>query len=65
MSWVKYANGWWAHRPLWKVAVNCILRTAQLGRKRRWLVVTHCDMVNGYPVVLGYGFRKVEMRDAP
>lgn len=67
MNWVKHEHGY-LHRPWWKVVINTALRMAQSGRKHRWLVVTKVDfesLLRGSPVVTGYGFAKVEFKDAP
>ena len=67
MIWIKHKNGW-THSPAWKVAINTVLRALQCGRRYRWLIVTKADfdsILAGKPVVTGYGFSKVEFKDAP
>lgn len=58
----------WTHSPWWKVVINTFLRSMQRRRKYRWLIVTKINtesFIHGRPIVTGYGFRKVEMRNAP
>lgn len=66
-NFVKHSDGW-VHRPWWKVAINTVLRMLQPGMRHRWLIVTEVDfdsLVAGKPIVTGYSFSRVEMRDAP
>jgi hypothetical protein len=65
-NWV-FLEGGWHHRPLWKVAINSVLRLIQKGSRHQWLVVTRVAIADrsAQPDAIGYGFCKVEMRDAP
>jgi hypothetical protein len=67
MSWIKHPDGW-LHRPWWKVAANTVLRALQCGRRYRWLITTEVDfdsLIAGQPKVTGYGFSRVEIKNAP
>lgn len=65
-GWALTAEGW-RHRPLWKVVVNSILRTAQFWTSRRLLVATDSEQLDGIncsPMTLGYRLCRVEMKEA-
>lgn len=66
MTWTNHGHTW-THAPAWKVAINTALRVLQSGRQYRWLITTKVDfesLIAGNPKVTGYGFAKVEFRDA-
>lgn len=71
--WVHHGSYGWRHRPWWKVAINTVLRIVQPWVRRKWVIYTRCveldqlhpELVSeaaraGPPVVLGYGFGRID-----
>jgi hypothetical protein len=59
-AWARRADGGWAHRPWFKVAINTVLRLLQPRRRPARLLVlaTVCDDGDP-PRVNGYRLRRV------
>ena len=67
-AWYRDRDGFWAHRPWWKVVINTALRFVQTRTRpaRLWVVATVCDLQGDDdprpPAVRGYTFTRVEHR---